>query len=257
MLKVIQITDLHLADDPRTTLKGVNTLDTLCQCLEHAGKNHADAELMLATGDLVHDAGRDAVVRLDTCLRTLGLPTGILAGNHDDWPMLCNELGDICDLHYIDRSNWRIILLNSAVPDQVAGRLEETELQRLEQLLAQSTARHSLVCLHHQPVPTGSAWLDKIMLENPEPMFDIIDRFPHVRGILWGHIHQEFESRRNDVLMLGSPSTCIQFKPGQQDFGLDDKPPGYRWLELHEDGGIRTGVEWLAEMPELDPDAGY
>jgi len=47
---------------------------------------------------------------------------------------------------------------------------------------------------------------------------------------------------RGDVRILGTPSTCIQFKPGQDAFCLDDTSPGYRWMELLADGSIRTEV---------------
>ena len=60
---------------------------------------------------------------------------------------------------------------------------------------------------------------------------------------LFGHIHQEYERRRNSVVYLGSPSTCIQFHPTNNEFALDHCNPGYRWLELFSDGVIKTGVK--------------
>jgi Icc protein len=30
-----------------------------------------------------------------------------------------------------------------------------------------------------------------------------------------------------------------------EEFALDDKPPGYRWLELYPDGVLETGIEWV------------
>jgi Icc protein len=41
---------------------------------------------------------------------------------------------------------------------------------------------------------------------------------------------------------MASPSTCIQFAPNSEDFKLDERAPGYRWLRLHDDGRIETGV---------------
>ncbi len=70
----------------------------------------------------------------------------------------------------------------------------------------------------------------------------MIDRHAQVKGVLFGHIHQDFERRRNSVLYLGSPSTCIQCHPSNDEFTLDHRNPGYRWLELYSDGAIRTGV---------------
>jgi len=43
--------------------------------------------------------------------------------------------------------------------------------------------------------------------------------------------------------MLASPSTSVQFLPDSDEFSVDTRPPGYRWLNLHPDGTIETGVE--------------
>lgn len=58
-----------------------------------------------------------------------------------------------------------------------------------------------------------------------------------------GHVHQQFEARCGQARIMGTPSTCIQFRPDCDNFELDDKSPGYRWLQLNDDGSIETGVE--------------
>jgi Icc protein len=49
----------------------------------------------------------------------------------------------------------------------------------------------------------------------------------------------------NGVRYMATPATCAQFKPRSDDFALDDKPPGYRVLELMPDGSIATEVVWV------------
>ena len=88
----------------------------------------------------------------------------------------------------------------------------------------------------------GSAWLDQQMLSDAEAFFEVLGRFPLVRGVLWGHVHQELDRRCGDLRLLCTPSTCIQFMPGQSDFAVDTCAPGYRWLELSGDGSLATGV---------------
>ncbi|MDB4542942.1 phosphodiesterase, partial [bacterium] len=76
-----------------------------------------------------------------------------------------------------------------------------------------------------------------------------------VRGVLWGHVHQEVDRLHNDVRLLASPSTCVQFAPGSPGFRADDQAPGYRWLDLHEDGTIATAVSRVRDVEfkvELD-----
>jgi Icc protein len=86
-------------------------------------------------------------------------------------------------------------------------------------------------------------------VDNASGFFSIVEKHPQVRGILWGHVHQEFDGMHRDIRLMSSPSTCIQFLPGSEDFAVDNATPGYRWLKLHPDGRIETGVERLAALP--------
>ena len=63
--------------------------------------------------------------------------------------------------------------------------------------------------------------------------------------MVFGHVHQLHDSTRGGVRLLGTPSTCAQFKPACKEFTIDDKPPAYRRLELFADGRIDTKVVWL------------
>jgi Icc protein len=91
--------------------------------------------------------------------------------------------------------------------------------------------------------------MDSMAVDNADHLLAIVERHPQVRGLLWGHIHQEFDHTRRGVRFLGSPSTCIQFIPNKHGFGVDSAPPGYRWLILQPDGHIRTGIQRLASVP--------
>ena len=142
---------------------------------------------------------------------------------------------------------WHILLLNTQVSGKVGGHLSQYELKFLEDSLQAATDKHVIVALHHHPVPMQSAWLDHIALENPEEFFAITDRFDNVHAVIWGHVHQLFESERRGVRLLATPSTCVQFLPRATQFTLDDKPPGMRWLNLYADGHIETQIEWLEE----------
>jgi Icc protein len=146
--------------------------------------------------------------------------------------------------------DWNLVFLDSTVPGEDGGHLDAWQLRLLDEALTADADSPALVCLHHQALPVGSAWIDSMALDDPDTFFAVIDRHPQVRGILWGHVHQEFSDVRNGVLLLGSPSTCVQFLPGSEDFALDALTPGFRWLDLHPDGRITTGVERVASYPD-------
>jgi Icc protein len=173
----------------------------------------------------------------------IAAPARWLPGNHDELPQMAEAAQQSDFLEpVIDIGQWRITLLDSAVPGSVPGYLQDAQLQLLAQALSEAPQRHHLICLHHHPVSIDCAWMEPIGLRNPEALFAVLGRFPQVRAVLWGHIHQMFDQVREGVRLLASPSTCIQFAPGSEDFQLDDLPPGYRWLRLHDDGRLETGI---------------
>jgi Icc protein len=250
-LKVIQITDTHLYADKRGCLLGLNTEQSLQSVIASIHARQMPADLILATGDLVHDGTPAAYQRIFTHLKGFGLPTYCLPGNHDE----ANTLQETMEnglLHYVEHAchgNWHFIFLNSTVPGKEGGHLGPEALRALETHLQSMPQTHTLVCLHHQPVMMGSRWLDSMAVDNTDDFFAIIDRQPQVRGILWGHVHQQFDRTRKNVKLMATPSTCIQFLPMSPAFAVDEAAPGYRWLSLFEDGSIETGVERLAEIP--------
>ncbi len=149
-----------------------------------------------------------------------------------------------------NRSAWQILMLDSQVPGEVGGELGPTELEALERALATAAAEglYTLVCLHHQPVKVGCAWLDEQMVADADAFFAVLARFSRVSGVLWGHVHQEIDHDHGGIRLLASPSTCVQFAPGSEHFRADDRPPGYRWLELYPDGRIETGVSRVTDV---------
>ena len=95
--------------------------------------------------------------------------------------------------------------------------------------------------------------MNAISLHNATAFWAVVDRFPQVRAVLWGHVHQTFEQQRKDVRLLATPSTCLQFEPGSADFKVSNQAPGYRWLRLLPDGDVQTGVSRLADFT-FEPD---
>ena len=250
-IKVLQLTDTHLYANPVGTLLGINTLDSFRCVVQHFREHHWPLDILLATGDLVHDASPEGYALMGKMLSEFGVPVLCLPGNHDVPKMMHQHLAHkqvSTDIVH-DHGAWRFIMLDSVIPGEEGGRLAQNQLDALERALA-SNDRHTLVCMHHQPVKVGSAWIDTMAIENPEPLFEIIDRHPQVRGILWGHIHQTFEAKRSHVRLMASPSTCVQFTPGIDDFQVDEEPPGFRLLALLPDGTIRSEVVRVDEIPQ-------
>lgn len=248
-LRFLQITDTHLVGDPGGRQRGVVTLDSFRAVLQAALSPQIDGVLL--TGDVVHDdADGYAWVRRELGARNR--PVLCIPGNHDDAQCLRDALAGDPFRHggHHDFGVWRIVMLDSLLPGAVEGRLGKSELRRLDAALATATDQHVLIVLHHHPVALGSRWLDAIGLVNAAEFFDIVDRHANVRGILWGHVHQTFETQRRnahgELRLMATPSTCVQFRPGVDEFELDTLPAGFRLLDLHADGRIDSTVGWLS-----------
>lgn len=245
-VRLVQFTDLHLVGNQDRTLRGINTAETLRHTLNHANARFDAADAFLLTGDLVHDdpAGYQHVA---AAFQNSSAPVYCIPGNHDTPEQMRVALarppfqvGGSAVL-----KGWVIIMLDSFVPNTDGGRLGSDQIAQLEHTLTTHASKHALVCLHHHPIKMRSEWLDTVGLEDAEAFQAALARHKNVRGILWGHVHQALDLFAGGVRYMATPATCAQFKPLSDDFALDDKPPGYRVLELMADGSIATEVVWV------------
>lgn len=263
-IHLLQLTDLHLFADPAGQLYGRSTRASLEQVIARLRERHWPADAMLLTGDLVHDESQQGYRDLRRLIDQLGLPCYCIPGNHDHIGHLAAELdsGAGQPFRAIHIGRWDLLLLDSTIPGSACGRLHPETLAAIEQHLAdpaqtlsqddaateRTTAattghRPTLICMHHQPVPVGSTWLDTMQIQNSDALLGIVARHAQVRALLWGHVHQVFDQKMGNTRLLATPSTCSQFAPNRDAFALDERPPGYRWLRLHPDGELETGVE--------------
>jgi len=265
MSLLLHFTDTHLYGNAERTLKSISTHASCAAVLDmaHQAMPHADA--IILGGDMSQDDSAASYQHLSKLLEPWQrAPFMLSPGNHANMDMLNSTLIPALDAisgfhDQLHLGRWQIIALNSHAPGQVVGRLSDDELQRLDVRLGEARCRHTLLAIHHPPVATGSRWMDEIGLTNADDFWKIVDQHPHVRGVLCGHIHQQLDVMRGQVRVLATPSTCIQFKPMCDDFRLDRQSPGYRWLELLDDGNIDTGIERVEGFipPDLKDNSFY
>ncbi|MFQ5984866.1 MAG: phosphodiesterase [Alphaproteobacteria bacterium] len=248
VLKLIQVTDAHVGEDLGRMFEGFDTLASLQAVLAHARRNAWPSDLVLATGDLAGDGTPAAYRRLKELFGALEVPVYCLPGNHDQPSAMAEHLvgGRVAMPGSACHGAWQIVLLDSTVEGWEAGRLDDDRLGSLDAALGRRPDLYALVCLHHQPVSVGTA-MDRVPLVNPEAFFEVLDRHGQVRGVVWGHIHHPFDDERRGVRLMGSPSTCIQYK-GEEELHRTERPPAYRWLNLHADGRIETGIHWVEDF---------
>ena len=241
--RVLQITDPHLMADEHATLLGVRTRDSLRAVVRAAQARQPVTDLLLATGDVSQDGSEEAYHEFARQVAGFDCVQSWVAGNHDNSATLNRVAAgyNAAGRHFLV-GGWQVVMLDSSVRGQVYGQLGEPELKLLESTLSAFPDHPALVCLHHHPIPIDATWMNAIGLHNRDQFWQVIERFPQVRAILWGHVHQELDQYRDDVRLLSTPSTCIQFEVGSKDFSVEPLAPGFRWLDLHADGTLETGV---------------
>ncbi len=242
---VAQITDTHLFATDEQQMLGLTTYDSFQAVVAHLRQLQPKPHILLLTGDISQDETNESYQRLKEIISPLEIPAYWIPGNHDDLPLMQQVLNQ--PPIFADKSftvgEWHFLLLSSWVPGKVYGKLSGASLEWLEQQLQLIGDKPTSIALHHPPCAIASEWMDRIKLQNPEEFFAIIDRYPQVKLVLFGHIHQAFEARRHGVHYLGSPSTCVQFKPESVEFALDSIQPGFRLLTLNSDGTFETKIE--------------
>ena len=230
-------------------MRGTVTAESLQQVLDHYAMAEWRAQRVLVTGDLIQDDSAVAYDRFRDLLLPLNLRIHCVPGNHDVRDLMkaicCRPPFSYCA--YEEIGNWLIVGIDSCVKEGAGGEVSRDELDRLSDIVVRSPARHVLVALHHPPVPMGSKWLDTVGLENGDEVLERLRTLNRIRGVIFGHVHQEYDDDYHGIRILATPSTCRQFKPGSDEFAVDENPPAYRRITLHEDGNVDTVLVWIRE----------
>lgn len=239
MLRILQVTDCHLLPNPDATLLGVNTHASLVAVLQTACREHTP-DALLATGDIAQ-LPVPATYRLflATIRRFFAGPLLCVPGNHDHGGTFAAELptDDLC------LGDWRLLGLDTHIDDQVGGSVDADALRRVRN----APSVPAVLAGHHCPVAIDCSWLDRHRIDDGEELVDVMAD-AGIAAYVFGHIHQPFERTVGGTPLFGTPSTCFQFAQGTPEFAIDDAEPGYRWLELGEDGEVTSRVK-RADFP--------
>lgn len=243
-ISILQLSDLHILRTPEDRLLGINTEHYFHACLEQALAERRHFDLILLTGDLAQDPCPESYGRILSSLKAYEVPCICLPGNHDDYELMQQILNTdrINCRKQVFLDNWHLICLNSQIPGEAGGRLSKTELAFLESCLTENPDRYALIAVHHHFLETKSPWMDTMIIENSRELLAIVSKYPQVKVMITGHIHQIMDIKTAAFRVLGVPSTCFQFSPRTTEFSVSDTAPGYRLIELYADGRVESEV---------------
>jgi Icc protein len=237
--RILQLTDLHIFQDAQATLKGIPTRQTLDDVLQHILRNEPQSDQVVITGDHTHDELPASYEAVRTALHPWIDRLWQVPGNHDDRAVLRQVFADrIADegQPYIrfrfESGNWTCVGLDTHVPGEVFGRIEQDQINWLKEVL-DSTDSPVAIFLHHPPLLVGSPWMDAIGLHGRQLLQQVVEQSPQIKLICFGHVHHEFEFTLGNATVVSTPSTGIQFDPAGETPNFSAEAPGYRIIELN------------------------
>lgn len=228
-MKFIQITDLHLVP-PGELNYGLDPEKMLRACLDDIAARHADAEFVIATGDLTQ-AGNERAYRL---LKEIldgwrMLPVHLLIGNHDDratfrrvFPSAPVDPAGFVQFT-LDTSAGRFICLDTNEKGDHWGLLSPERLEWLGRELARAGDAPVHLFMHHPPFNVGIRKMDTIALKNGQEFAALIAGHRNVRHIFFGHMHRPISGCWHGIPFSFLPAMNHQVA---LDFVIEDDVPG-------------------------------
>ena len=194
---LVQISDVHLTADG-TLPPGARPRDNLLSGLRLLESAGIRPDVLLLTGDLA-DAGEgacydDLAEIMADAVRSSGASIIYVPGNHDDRDAFRRHLlggsgaGPINQTHW--RDGLRIIALDSTIPGQDHGALDDQTLSYVQSEIKTAAPDGTVVVLHHPPIPSPIQPMSRMALRDPERLRDAISG-SDVRIVVCGHNHHE------------------------------------------------------------------
>jgi len=234
-MNILQLSDLHILASAEAMVNGVQPI----KCLQSGWSdiklrfNINTINLIVLSGDLSQDNSSASYQHIVDLMHDYPGELIYLPGNHDDYLLMqqiFSQAGRPAKRLFADQ-DWLLIGLNSQLPGKQYGHIDAVELAWLETCLAKYSNRKVIIFLHHQLLKINSYWLDRIRLKNFKKLLNVIDAHANIQAVINGHVHQVNTQWRRGVNYMSSPSTSYQFMPNSQCYKIDNRPPGYRFLQ--------------------------
>ncbi|HUP29431.1 MAG TPA: phosphodiesterase [Usitatibacter sp.] len=255
-----QVTDMHVKAGGKLSYRVVDTDASLARCVEHLLHLPQVPDAVLFTGDLVDFGRPDEYDNLARLVAPLTMPVYLMPGNHDDPETMrarfpghaylrqrTGKLDYVIDAHPV-----RIVALDTTVPKKPFGALDDAQLRWLDETLADTPGKPTIVAVHHPPFWTGIGHMDDQSLADPAALEAVVSRHPQVERVVCGHLHRNIVKRFGGTIASTCPSPSHQVALDLADDAASRfvmEPPGF-CLHLWRDGhGLVSHTASLGSFP--------
>ena len=246
---IVQISDTHLFGDKNKKINGANSYQNLKTVMNNIAALPFKPELIVVTGDLSQDCTFESYQHLANLLNRAGTRYTLMPGNHDDVDVInkvfdFNWVKDNVD-YSVEINDWFLYMLDTSVYPEEKGFLSDKQLEQFNTALKKNQNKPTIVFMHHHPVLVNSAWIDRSALQDSRKYLEIVNSNSQIKAVMFGHIHQVFETKIDNVLYCSAPSSCYQVLPRTEMFTIEKLTPGYRIIEVNNEN-IDTSVCWVS-----------
>ncbi len=258
---IAHITDPHLGLDTRSLPGHPGPVEAFRRALQHVRAMDPAPEVLLLTGDLTDNGAESDYLALRGVLDELVPPPSAggprvwaVLGNHDERraarAVLGDWLGSAPDLDvdaggpactYAQHGPLHLIGLDTLVPFQAHGELDDTQLDWLARTLQHCAGQPVLIFMHHPPLVSGMTAMDACgLLRGGDRLAQLVREHGHVQLIIAGHLHRPVIGALGGAPVVVAPSCSHQLELNlRPNAGLAVRmePPQvglYRWTP--EDG---------------------
>ena len=250
MVKLIQLSDLHLVPPGKLTSKVLDTNSILEETINEILRKKdyfGKIEGLVVTGDVSDDGSIESYLSAHEKLIKLNVPVLVIPGNHD----LRNPMREVFNEHVefstkSSQFDWVfkyeetvIVGLDSLVEGENFGFLEKTSLEFLSNQLSIHNGSDIVLLIHHPPIKTGIYFMDKIGLTNSSDLSECLKATNRPVRILCGHVHGVYHGLLGIHPVVSAPSVCSAFEFNRKKFapvGFNRGPTGYAYLETSSNG---------------------
>ncbi len=250
----VHITDTHFGPTADYARFEQRSLPSARRVVEIINNLPVTPDFVIHTGDVVTDPDDDSYELAAKTLAAIRVPVYYVTGNHDAASDIRRYMNmgpkkDLTDdptiLSYMfEVKGYRFLVLDARGPEEIDphGLLSEAQLEIVHRE-TQSGGPPLTIFIHFPALPLNSNWHDEnmLILNGKELHQTLLPARDRLRGVFYGHIHQNMQTFRDGILYVATASTFSQLTawPGDIDIELDsDHLPGYSFVQLLPDQTI-------------------
>ncbi|OFW84055.1 MAG: hypothetical protein A2018_02915 [Alphaproteobacteria bacterium GWF2_58_20] len=262
---IVQLSDIHLTRPGERTFDGTHDSEASTRAaIAHINNLSPQPDLILITGDIVHNGTPEEYAFASQLLSGLRAPFFVVPGNHDDRTLMAmtfSPMGALPPNHHedseflqytIEDHPVRMIALDTSIPGEPRGNLCPRRTAWLADRLAEDPDRPTLIFMHHPPMRTGIRIMDNWRCFGTEGLSDLLSLYTNVELILCGHLHRFATSvwNRHPVVIAPSSGVCVAMDLDKRDhLRLIQEPPAILVHLWEPEIGFVTHVSPIGDFP--------